>query len=63
MGLNSSDLILIGLICAGFGLAFGLVIGILILLVNSHLRYHHFADRTYWMMEDSISNGIEIEGS
>jgi hypothetical protein len=55
---------LYGLICAGFGLGFGLITGILIVLVNGHGRNHHFADRTYWVMEDGISEGLAvIEGS
>ena len=30
----------------------------MILLTNSHRRHHHFADRTYWLMEDGISDGV-----
>ena len=64
LGIDSHPLILYGLICAGFGLGFGLITGILIVLVNGHDRNHHFADRTYWVMEDGISEGLAvIEGS
>ena len=57
LGVDSAPLILYGLISAGMGLGFGLIIGVLIFLVNGHLRHHHFADRTYWLMEDGISDG------
>lgn len=67
LGVDSAQLILYGLISAGIGLGFGLVIGLLIYLVNGHLRHHHFADRTYWLMEDGISDGtipiVEEDGS
>lgn len=65
-GQNSAPLILYGLISAGIGAAFGIFIGFLILLVNGHHRHHHFADRTYWLMEDCLSDSpvvIEEEGS
>jgi hypothetical protein len=68
LGEDSHQLIFYVLISAGIGLAFGLVIGFIIFLVNGHLRRHHFVDRTYWLMEDGISDGVapvvvEEEGS
>ncbi len=58
LGVNSANLILFGLISAGIGMGFGLIIGFLILLTQGHERKHHFADRTYWLMEDGISDGV-----
>jgi hypothetical protein len=60
LGVDSAQLILYGLVCAGIGAAFGLAIGFLIFLSNGHNRDDHFADRTYWLMEDSISDGVVI---
>lgn len=34
----------------GIGAGFGILAGFLVLFVNDHERYHHFADRTYWRM-------------
>ncbi len=58
LGVDSAGLILYGLICAGIGAGFGLIIGFLIFLSNGHGRNHHFVDATYWVMEDGISEGV-----
>jgi hypothetical protein len=67
LGENSHQLIFYVLISAGIGLGTGLAIGFFIFVVNGHLKKHHFVDRTYWLMEDGISDGVvpvvEEEGS
>jgi hypothetical protein len=45
------------LISLGIGLAFGILAGIFVLLVNGHESSNHFKDITYWFYKDGISNG------
>lgn len=46
--------LLIAVISAGFGIVFGIVIGILLLITGRHKRYEHFHDYTYWVPDDGI---------
>ena len=54
-----------GLISIAFGVAFGAIIGVLVLLVSGHERKDHFTDTTYWMSGDGIrykkKEGTEID--
>ncbi len=50
------DLFLFSLISLGIGLAFGILAGIFVLLVNGHESSNHFKDITYWFYKDGISN-------
>lgn len=43
-----------GLISAGIGLAFGLGVGLLILLVNNQISREYFEDFFYWYSSDGI---------
>ena len=43
-----------GLISAGIGLAFGLVVGIIVLLVNNQISREYFEDFFYWFSTDGI---------
>ena len=36
-------------------MSFGIIIGLLVLVVNSHLRKDQFTDRTNWWMDDCLS--------
>jgi len=48
-----------GLISLGIGLAFGILAGLFILLVNGHKSGNHFKDVTYWYYKDGISTAEE----
>ena len=39
---------------AGFGIAFGIVTGLFVLLTTNHERLDHFTDYTYWVPDDGI---------
>lgn len=43
-----------GLISAGIGLAFGLGVGLLVLLVNNQISREYFEDFFYWYSSDGI---------
>lgn len=54
-----------GLISIAFGVAFGSIVGLLVLLVAGHERKDHFTDTAYWMSGDGIrykkKDGTEVE--
>jgi hypothetical protein len=39
---------------AGFGIAFGIITGLFVLLTTNHERLDHFTDYTYWVPDDGI---------
>lgn len=41
-------------LCAAFGLAFGILIGIFMLCTGKHQSLDHFDDYTYWVPDDGI---------
>lgn len=41
-------------LCAAFGLAFGIFIGIFMLCTGKHQSLDHFTDYTYWVPDDGI---------
>ena len=43
-----------GLISIAFGVAFGAIVGIFVLLLAGHERKDHFTDTAYWMSGDGI---------
>ena len=45
----------IGLLAVAFGIGFGLIAGLFILICASHTREDHFTDTTYWVDDDGIS--------
>jgi len=45
----------IGLLAVAFGIGFGIVAGLFILILASHTRDDHFTDTTYWVDDDGIS--------
>ena len=45
----------IGLLAVAFGIGFGIIAGIFILILASHTRDDHFTDTTYWVDDDGIS--------
>lgn len=45
----------IGLLAVAFGVGFGIVAGIFIMIFASHTRDDHFTDTTYWVDDDGIS--------
>ncbi len=42
------------LLAAGFGLAFGILIGVFVLICGKHETEDHFDDYTYWVPDDGI---------
>ena len=52
--LDSYRQFLAGLIAAGIGLAFGLIAGMAVYLINSHSYDQYFEDFYYWMGSDGI---------
>lgn len=49
---------LISLISAAMGIGFGLIAGLLVMLVSGHTREDHFHDFTYWLRDDGIRYDI-----
>ena len=47
-----------GLMSIGWGIVFGLAIGLLFLVTASHTFQNHFNDFTYWVEDDGINVGI-----
>ncbi len=45
----------IAMISAGIGLGFGIIAGLLILLVNRQSTKEHFTDVTYWANDDGLN--------
>ena len=41
-------------LCAAFGIAFGILIGIFMLCTGKHQSLDHFTDYTYWVPDDGI---------
>lgn len=39
---------------AALGLAFGILIGIFVLITARHEKYDHFDDYTYWVPDDGL---------
>lgn len=50
----------IGVISAGIGILFGLLIGVFLIIFARHERDEHFHDFTYWMNDDGIRYDIPI---
>lgn len=55
--------LLIAVISAGIAVIFGLLIGIILMIMAKHLRIEHFHDYTYWVPDDGIRYNLEYESS
>jgi hypothetical protein len=49
----------IALISAAIGIGFGLIAGLLILIVNRQQTNEHFTDVTYWVNDDGITTEMK----
>ena len=52
---NAGEELLMAVISAGMGLAFGLISGLILLLVSRHKSRDFFVDRTYWIFDDGLA--------
>jgi len=48
------------LLSAAFGLGFGILAGIFVLLTTNHERLDHFTDYTYWVPDDGIRYPLQV---